>query len=177
MSFEDWVRTDAERLLKPLGERWLHVQAVARNAAEVANRLDLDRSTVVQAAWLHDIGYAPELVRTGMHAIDGAVYLESAGVRSDVVALVAHHTGAVYEASERGLLTALERLPSPPRGELAALTFCDLISSPTGKRVGFVERLDEILSRYQPDDPVHRAVLRSRPQLEESCRQIAARLA
>ena len=27
------------------------------------------------AAWLHDVGYAPSLVETGLHALDGARFL------------------------------------------------------------------------------------------------------
>jgi DNA-binding Xre family transcriptional regulator len=30
------------------------------------------------AAWLHDIGYAPDLIVTGLHALDGARYLRDA---------------------------------------------------------------------------------------------------
>ena len=35
---------------------------------------------LVAAAWLHDIGYAPELVETGFHPLDGARYLRREGL-------------------------------------------------------------------------------------------------
>lgn len=68
----DAVRAEARRLVEPLGRRWLHVQAVGRCAESTAHALDLDRRRFPADAWLHDIGYSPELIDTGMHAIDGA---------------------------------------------------------------------------------------------------------
>jgi HD superfamily phosphodiesterase len=45
-----------------------HVQAVAARAAELAASVEpVDRALLVAAAWLHDIGYAPDLIVTGFH--------------------------------------------------------------------------------------------------------------
>jgi hypothetical protein len=44
---------------------------------------------MVMAAWLHDIGYAPELAVTGFHPLDGARFLRRAGADGQVVSLVA----------------------------------------------------------------------------------------
>ncbi|WP_247720724.1 HD domain-containing protein [Streptomyces sennicomposti] len=56
----------AESLLPQLGNRWLHTQAVAARAQEAAAAVpEADRGLLVAAAWLHDIGYAPELRDTG----------------------------------------------------------------------------------------------------------------
>jgi predicted hydrolase (HD superfamily) len=56
----------------------------------------------VAAAWLHDIGYALELVETGFHPLDGARYLRRVGVDGQVVNLVAYHSCAQTEADVRG---------------------------------------------------------------------------
>src|SRR4051794_12498122 len=70
----------SEELLAPLGPRWLHVQSVAERAGFLAQLADpADRPSVVAAAWLHDIGYAPALVVTGLHPVDGARYLRENG--------------------------------------------------------------------------------------------------
>ncbi|MGI5508255.1 HD domain-containing protein [Streptomyces sp. CA-106131] len=70
----------AESLLPPLGNRWLHTQAVAARAREVAAAVSEDaRDLLVAAAWLHDIGYALELRETGFHPLDGARHLERLG--------------------------------------------------------------------------------------------------
>ncbi|WP_239153835.1 HD domain-containing protein, partial [Virgisporangium aliadipatigenens] len=96
-----------------LVDRWAHVRAVAERAwALCAGFADpVDRELAVAAAWLHDIGYAGELVATGFHPLDGARYLQRVGFPPRLVALVAHHSGARFEAAERGLGADLEVFP------------------------------------------------------------------
>ncbi len=85
----------AESLLPPLGNRWLHTQAVAERAREASPAVPAaDRDLLVAAAWFHDIGYAPELRITGFHPLDGARQLERLGAPRRLVCLVAHHSGA-----------------------------------------------------------------------------------
>ncbi|WP_246235943.1 HD domain-containing protein [Streptomyces boluensis] len=58
----------AEPLLPPLGNLWLHTHAVAARAQEASPAVpEGERDLLVAAAWLHDIGYAPELKKTGFH--------------------------------------------------------------------------------------------------------------
>lgn len=121
--------------------------------------------TVIEAAWLHDIGYAPEVKDTGMHAIDGAAYLRDRGWSAPIVSLVAHHTGAWSEAYERGLADELNSFDAPPSDLLDALILCDLVVSPNGERVAPDARIAEIFHRYPDDHPVYRAVNRSREGL------------
>src|SRR5215467_3367560 len=92
-----------EQLAETLPRRWAHVQAVARKAEAVGSVLMEPREAVhlVSAAWLHDIGYAPALVSTGFHALDGARWLRRHGFDERVAALVAYHSCAYLEASER----------------------------------------------------------------------------
>ena len=164
----------AERLLSGLEPRWSHVRGVV----EVARRLTkatpgLDPA-VVEAAWLHDIGYAATLSRTGCHPLDGAAYLAANGFSAQVVRLVAFHTGAEFEARERGLGQLLEGFPRPEQRELDALTLADLSVSPQGLRVHPAERIAEILDRYASTDSVHRAVGRSKDYLMDCAARAAA---
>ena len=71
--------TWAERLARPLLEhvlprRWAHVQGVAARARSLAPTVGIDADLVEAAAWLHDIGYLPDLAATGLHSLDGALY-------------------------------------------------------------------------------------------------------
>jgi HD superfamily phosphodiesterase len=80
---EEWAAAEAERLLSPLGDRWKHVRAVGECAREASAVLDQeDRPYLVAAAYLHNIGYAPDLQRTGLHQLDGARYIRSLGSRA-----------------------------------------------------------------------------------------------
>jgi hypothetical protein len=175
-----WSESTAEDLahewISGAGRRWAHLSAVGLLAQEVSV-LGLGLSpAVVQAAWVHDIGYASGLRDTGMHAIDGARALLRFGAPVGVVALVAHHTGAVYEAEERGFADELADLPMPDGADLDALTLLDLVVGPGGDFTTPEDRIDEILSRYGVDDPVHRAVMRSGPELLASAVRARARL-
>jgi HD superfamily phosphodiesterase len=84
------------KLAETLPRRWRHVRSVARRARWVAKQLAL--SDDLEAAWLHDIGYAPDLVETGFHPLDGARYLRRTGLDGQVVSLVAYHSCAQVEA-------------------------------------------------------------------------------
>lgn len=160
------ARELAQARLAPLPRRWAHTIGVARAADHYSTRLaPAGRTAVTAAAWLHDIGYAPSLIDTGFHPLDGARYLSREGFHPVIVSLVAHHTGADSEAYERGLLAELAGFPSSVRPLLDVLTAADLSTSPTGEPVHPEARIAEILTRYQPHDPVHRAVTHSRTQL------------
>ncbi|GGW73429.1 HD domain-containing protein [Streptomyces xantholiticus] len=167
----------AESLLPPLGNRWLHTQAVAARAVEASEALpENERDLLVAAAWLHDIGYAPKLRDTGFHPLDGARHLASLDAPDRLVRLVAHHSGAVYEAEQRGLsaeLAVYEREDSPV---LDALIFADMTTGPAGQRFDFDRRIDEILVRYEPGSEVHNAISKARPYLGAAVERTLARL-
>ena len=73
-----------------------------------------DRDLLIAAAWLHDIGYSPLVVDTGLHSLDGARYLQRLGYPARLCGLIAHHSGARFEATQRGL-TAGRRPPAQQR--------------------------------------------------------------
>lgn len=170
------AREASERLVAPLGHRWSHVRGVAARAAELADAVPEDqRDVLVAAAWLHDIGYADELAVSGLHALDGARHLQHEGWPELVVSLVAFHTGATTEAEERGLFDNLMEFDQPPPPLLDALTAADMVTGPTGEWVSSENRVREILKRYGPPHPVHRAVARSAPELVDAVRRVEAR--
>lgn len=145
-----------------LDRRWRHVQAVAVRAEEVAAALEMDRELLVGAAWLHDIGYAPEASDTGFHPLDGARLLRSLDIDERVVVLVAHHSCATIEANERGLENELRREFPIESGPVAdALWFCDMTTGPDGERLSVDERLAEIRRRYGAEHVVTRFVNRA----------------
>jgi putative nucleotidyltransferase with HDIG domain len=160
-----------------LDRRWLHVQAVARRAAEVADALNLDDDVLVCAAWLHDIGYSPTLEKTGFHALDGARFLRRLAIDERITALVAHHSCAWIEAGERGLEDELaSEFPREDSATADALLYCDMTTGPGGERVSVLERLDEIRSRYGPDHVVTRFVDRAEEEIIAAVRRTQARL-
>src|SRR5262245_24912612 len=163
----------AAELLPPLGNRWLHVQAVAYRAAEAAVTVpEPDRDLLVAAAWLHDIGYAPELAHTGFHPVDGARYVVRSGFPARLAALVAHHSAARIEAEVRGLTSHLAAWQLEDGPVTDALAYADMTTGPRGQRFTVDERIAEIFTRYPPEHPVHRTIRRSTPILREYVRRV-----
>lgn len=161
-----WSEVTARELLASVDHRLAHVLAVGRRADEVARCLPAeDRCPLRAAALLHDIAYADVLRDTGLHPLDGARWLRSRGVDHRVCNLVAHHSGARFEAEERGLRAALEEFDFETSTTMDALDFSDMTTGPDGTYVSVEWRINDILERYPSNDPVHRAILRARPAL------------
>ena len=158
-------------LAEPLPQRHAHVTGVATRMTELLQQpaahalTDRDRDELIAAAWLHDIGYSPTLVDTGMHAIDGARYLQTApeaAALAHLAPLVEHHSNARYEATARGL-TLTSDTPDPLHRSLlwgAAVT-----TAPTGAPIHWPDRLADIRDRY-PDGPVRAAIDNCLPEFD-----------
>lgn len=159
-----WYIEVALKLLEPLADRWLHVQAVGQCAERVA-QVVTDGDVLVAAAWLHDIGYAPEIAETGFHPIDGARYLQAQCVDKKVVALVAHHSCAHVEAERRGIAELLAEFDRPAGAVADALTYCDMRRGPRGQVLTFEQRLADILERYPSGSVVHESIVQAKDEL------------
>ena len=176
-SLSAWAEDLACTLLEdPLPRRWAHVQGVAARARSLATAFPADKELLEAAAWLHDIGYLPELGRTGMHGLDGACYLRDVQHTDPMLCrLVAHHSCAIVEAEERGLADALQHEFEPPPQPLAdALTFCDMTTSPDGEPMSVDRRLAEIRRRYGSGHVVTRTIRRATPMILQAVSEIHA---
>ncbi len=161
-----WAAHHAEHLLAAdLPKRWAHTQQVARHARWAAAGVrEEDADLLVAAAFLHDIGYAAPIARSGFHPLDGAVHLQGLGL-GELARLVAHHSGAHVEAVHRGLADQLAHFPRT-RGPVSdALTYSDVTSGPTGQPMQPGDRFEEIVDRHGPDSVVARSRGQSRAEL------------
>jgi hypothetical protein len=150
---------------------------VADRAAGWAVGLD-DADVVIASAWLHDIGYAADLVVTGFHPLDGARFLRTHGWPDAVTTLVARHTCSRVEAAERGLACELDReFPDDWSHGRDVLWAADATTGPTGKTVEIDDRVAEVLERYGADHLVARCMVRIEPQLRSARDRAMSRLA
>jgi hypothetical protein len=173
-----WAEQLARALLQePLPRRWAHSQGVAARARGLAPVLGGDADLLEAAAWLHDIGYAPGLTRTGLHQLDGARYLRDVRHADALLCrLVAHHSCAIVEAGERGLADVLRLEFEPaPYALSSVLTCCDMTTSPDGELVAVEQRLTEIHDRYGPGHLVSRAIQRATPMILRAVEQVNGR--
>jgi putative nucleotidyltransferase with HDIG domain len=172
-------RATAERLLAhAMPRRWQHVRAVGQKAESIASAFSAsDAAALAAAAWLHDIGYAIDLVDTGFHPLDGARWLRARGADARVAVLVANHSCALIEAAERGLAATLAAEFPIERSAVAdALVYCDLTTGPDGRSLTVEDRLSEIRSRYGAGSVVVRFVDRADEELVSAVRRTQRRL-
>lgn len=175
-SLSAWSRSTAQGYLEPLGRRWLHVAAVGALAERIAPAFGDDGETLIAAAYLHDIGYAPELAATGFHPLDGGRFVRAQGYE-DLARLVAHHSGGRREAELRGFDGYCDEFPFGNGPLDHALTFCDLTTGPDGSPVSLARRVGEITERYGSDHVVARAIVAGVAEFERACRLTEERVA
>ncbi|RFS82931.1 HD domain-containing protein [Actinomadura spongiicola] len=159
-----WARDLARKHLEtPLPRRWAHTQGVARQARTLAPILGDQADLLEAAAWLHDIGYAPDLIDTGFHPLDGARYLRDTHHADDhLCRLIAHHSCALIEAQDRKLFADLSKeFGYRPPKLYDRLTYCDMTTSPEGHILSVQERLTEITMRYGEGHKVTNAINRA----------------
>jgi HD domain-containing protein len=173
----EWARDLARRLLaEPLPRRWAHSQGVGRKAESIAHIVGADAEVLVCAAWLHDVSYAPDLVNSGSHALDGARYLRDViHADSRLCGLVANHTYAIVEARNRGLAEELTAEFPIVDGLVAdALIYCDMTTSPDGGPMDADTRLSEISARYGPGHIVSDSIAEVRQGILRSVRSVTS---
>lgn len=166
-----------EKLAGVLPRRWAHVQGAGTRAGVVAPLFSVDDcELLVGAALLHDVGYAPELVGTGFHPLDGARYLRAVGGPDRLVNLVAHHSCATLEAELRGLSDELAEFEDEKTALRDALWWADMTTTPDGGQTTVADRVADIQSRYGPDNLVSRFIRRAWDDLNAAVERTERRL-
>lgn len=151
MQLVEWAEATArDRLAAALSRRWSHVQAVAHRASQLSEALRRDGDLLQAAAWLHDVGYAPELALTGFHPLDGARFLASADVDVRLVGLVAFHSSAAAESEMFGVADQLREFSDERTLTRDLLWWCDMTIGPDGQCMSFTDRMDDVRERYGP---------------------------
>ncbi|MEV7089462.1 HD domain-containing protein [Streptomyces sp. NPDC093085] len=176
----EWAYPLAESLLSDaLPRRWAHSLGVAERARTIAPVLGTDADLLEAAAVLHDIGYAPDVAKTGFHPLDGARYLrEVVSADERVVRLVAHHSCSWMEADARGLRDELENEFPRENADLNdALCYCDMSTTPDGAPTNAVDRVNEIVGRYGVDSLIGTFIRRAEPEILASAARVLGRLA
>jgi hypothetical protein len=169
------ARRLAEQLLAELPRRLRHTLAVGGTAGRIVERAGLrgrTRDDALAAAYLHDVGYAEPLRRTGFHPLDGAHYLRGRGWEL-LARVVARHSQAHLQARALGL--SLASFP-PRRGVVQdVVDYADARTGPDGQLFTPEERLREILARHGPDSVQGRVMARRAPYVRALVRRIEAR--
>ena len=152
------AQTLAHTLLAEYPCRLDHVGGAAMIAGMAAGALRVEHAdTVIAAAWLHDIGYAAAVARTGFHPLDGALFLAREGWPDPVVFMVAHHSHAAVLAPYYGVHHHMALLEHVEGQADDIITFSDLRAGTNGLGADPRDRIDDMRQRHAdrtfvPDD-------------------------
>jgi HD superfamily phosphodiesterase len=172
----EWAEEESKRLLAGTGDRWLHVQGVVDQARQVAGILGKsEQAVLLAAAHLHDVGYAEELRGSGAHQLNGAAFLRAAG-QERLACIVAHHSEARYELEARGLGSELAAYQREESAVTDALTYCDLLTGPTGIWTTLGDRVADVERRYGDGSLVVDALRKALPALQAAVERTQLRL-
>ena len=170
------ARRLASTLLRPLPDRWRHTMGVAARAAELADTVPpRDRSILVAAAWLHDIGYSPSIQDSGFHPVDGARFLRREGWPERICGLVAHHSGADFMARATGHEEAILEFAFEGSPVSDALSYADQTVGASGQRLRLEDRLADTLRRHGPGSAQARVYYIRAPYLRAAADRVRQR--
>jgi len=157
-------------------QRWGHAQATGKEAERIAPAFGADATVLATAAWLLDVGHAPELAQTGFAPLDGANYLRAEGWLPRLVDLVAHRSASGSEATTRGLRTEYAAFADEQSPTRDALWYCDIVIGPNGEWADVDARITELTSGYGAGDVAARTAAKAREELAAAVRRTRQRL-
>lgn len=134
---------------------------------------------LIQACYLHDIGYSPKLHQYGFHPLDGAIFAAKQQFAKPIIAAVLFHSCAYEAAKEEDnpQLLAIYQQHYPLLDEqdqlfIKLVTYCDIQTAPTGETITLKERLAEIRNRYGPQHPVSQLMTKHQEYYEALIREV-----
>src|SRR5215217_125212 len=158
----DWARKIAADLLaEQLPRRWIHVQVVALRAKTLGPLLRDEIELLEAAALLHDIGYSPSVVDTGLHGLDGAKHLAKMGAPPRLCGLVTFHSAARWDAELCGLTAELEEFHDENSLLKDGLWWADMTTGPDGQTMTFVQRMVEVRDRLGEESLAYQGIRQS----------------
>jgi len=178
LEIEQAARLAEQLLATDLPVRWQHVRCVADKASKTGARILPPREAgiLTAAAWLHDIGYAPKIRKTGFHPLDGAEFLREAEFSIQIVSLVANHSAAQTRAREEKIPFDSLLYPREITPLADALWFSDMTTGPHGEDFSFAERMAEIRVRHNNDPKALQAMQHTEPELAAAVQRTLQRL-
>jgi hypothetical protein len=159
---------ELSKYIPPDRHRYTHILGVVERMKEVLAQIEMEEETkelLLQTAFLHDIGYSDKLNQYDYHPLDGAFFVQQCGFPKPVIAAVLFHSGA-YESVKktRPDLVSIyaynaQWLDETDQLFIDLITYCDLHTSPVGKKISVKERIDDIVTRYGAEHEVSRFMI------------------
>jgi predicted HD phosphohydrolase len=168
-------RAKLATFLDPSLPRYHHILGVVRNMEQLLPQITLDSdwpSLLIQATYLHDIGYSTKLNQYNYHQLDGAIYAADQGFPKSIIAALLFHScayeGVLYSRPDLKEIYEmhLTQLNSEDQMFIDLVSYCDLHTSANGDKTTLRARVDDVAVRYGRDH-VSKIMYANEPIFEE----------
>ncbi|WP_028776412.1 HD domain-containing protein [Shimazuella kribbensis] len=162
--------------LDPKLPRFHHILGVVRNMEQLLPKITLPSgwsALLIQASYLHDIGYSPKLNQYNYHQLDGAVYAADQGFPKPIIATLLFHScayeGVLYSRPDLKEIyeTHLRKLDTEDQMFIDLVSYCDLHTSANGEKTTLRARVDDVAVRYGKEHEVSKIMSANEPIFEE----------
>ncbi|MBA4603287.1 HD domain-containing protein [Thermoactinomyces mirandus] len=161
--------------------RYQHILGVADRMKQLLEQItvnETDKRLLIQAAYLHDIGYSDRLNKHHFHPLDGAIFAQQMNFPKPVIAAVLFHSGAYESVKE----TRNDLFPTYSLNDdlldktdhlfIDLVTYCDLHTSPLGKEIPFEERIQDIVDRYGEHHEVSQSMIKNMTNFKKTIQRV-----
>lgn len=162
--------------IDPTLPRYDHILGVVHKMEQLLSQLPVTddwKPLLLQACYLHDIGYSPTLNTYNYHQLNGAIFAHNKGFPKPVIAAVLFHSCAYHDAlsSRPDLIDIYEQnkasLDELDRLFIDFVSYCDLHTSATGEPTTLRERIEDVSIRYGADHEVSMLMINNTQRFEE----------
>lgn len=162
--------------------RYQHILGVVRQMKELLPQLSIPndwKPLLIQACYLHDIGYSPKLNQYDYHPLDGAIFAAEQHFPKPVISAILFHScayEALFEEKNPNVQSIYQKhLPLLDKQDhlfIDLVTYCDLHTSPTGETITFQKRLEDIFQRYGMEHPISQVMIKNQKKLNNTIERV-----
>ncbi|MCH5583705.1 HD domain-containing protein [Shimazuella sp. AN120528] len=162
--------------IDPSIPRFHHILGVVRKMKSLLTQLNILeewKALLIQACYLHDIGYSPKLDLYHYHQLDGAIFAAKQGYPKYIVATILFHScayeGVIYSRPDIRKVYEhhLSLLDDKDQMFIDLVSYCDLHTSADGEDTNLAQRVKNVIERYGDTHEVSKIMLSNVPHFRQ----------
>lgn len=169
--------------IDPAVPRFHHILGVVRNMESLLTKINIPRkwkSLLLQACYLHDIGYCPELNQYNYHQLDGAIFAAKQRYPKCIIATILFHScayeGVIYSRPDIKQIyeDQIALLDNQDLMFIDLVSYCDLHTSANGEHTTLAQRVKNVVERYGDTHEVSKIMLSNVPHFRQIIDRVTA---
>jgi hypothetical protein len=172
----DLDKTKLAAYISPSIHRYHHILGVVRNMESLLTKINISeqwKPLLIQACYLHDIGYSPKLNQYNYHQLDGAVFAAKQGYPKYIISTILFHScaykGVIYSRPDLNQLYSkhFALLDDQDRMFIDLVSYCDLHTSATGQNTTLAQRVRNVADRYGDTHEISKIMFANVPHFRQ----------